>query len=501
MSKLYSESECVNHFLSEVVQEIQCKPVRAEIEKELKEHIEDSALERMEEGDSAEVAFEKAVKQMGDPSVIGVELNDAYSIQNTFLIYVLAGVSVLFGILSNYWYGYGINYSFYFIWGIIVLLGMVLVGYRILVKHTKFVTWIGVLLLVIICSRRTVQLIPDSFDILRHIIRGSSYGYNLIFLLLPIFILTLYRKKSDKSHKLILPFLLILLPIVIQYFYYYKISVISAYAILILASIITYVVMVIKGYFAIGRKKASLLGTCCFAVILLSFIVVFHKDSGERTDANSKSVWKESITLMLNPEKNATSTWQDGYNGVLIKELLSRAELVGEIKLTNDEMMEYGSGDWYFELEEEKRSRIYLHYDVNDVTLEKILPQHYHNNYRVTYIILKYGWCAGIFFLAALWLIIISLFQVTMRIRNRLGFSLALSGAVLITLQIIFYTLGNFGYQFGNFCNLPFISEGLMSITVNMILLSLIISAYRYDRVIDKITKKKNRIINKNIVS
>jgi len=33
--------------------------------------------------------------------------------------------------------------------------------------------------------------------------------------------------------------------------------------------------------------------------------------------------------------------------------------------------------------------------------------------------------------------------------------------------------MGNIGYQFGQFCNFPFISEGISSITTNMILAGL----------------------------
>lgn len=489
MSKLNTESDCVEHFLSKVLEQIKCKPVRAEIESEIRDHIEDSAFEHMDKGESREMATEKAVKQMGDPAMIGVELNETHSIQKPFLIYALAGVSVLFGVISNLSYGYEIAYSYYFLWGIVVLLAMMTFGYRIIVKHTKMVSLFGGILLLILCSRRILLVLNEDLYFYHGSIMGVSFGYNVIFLLVPIFAVTLYRRKNDKLIKLFLPFLLILLPVVIQKFYFYDSFVISSFAIFILGAIITYMVLA-KGYFAIGRKKATLLGIGCFAIILTTFIAVFSV-SYERFDGTSFSILEESITLMVNPKEHATSAAEDGYNGVMIKDLLSKAEFVGEVQLTKEDMMDYGTGEWYFDLEEQKNEEKYLHYDINDVTLENILPQHYLNNYRVAYVILKYGWCAGILFLAELGLIVLVMLRTTMRIQNSLGFSLALSGSVLITLQMIFYILGNFGHQFGKFCNLPFISEGTMSIIVNMILLGLIISAYRYDRVIGAMTKKR----------
>ena len=44
---------------------------------------------------------------------------------------------------------------------------------------------------------------------------------------------------------------------------------------------------------------------------------------------------------------------------------------------------------------------------------------------------------------------------------------------------------GQVGYQYASFSNLPLISEGRMSILANMLLLGMIVSAYRFDRVVD----------------
>ena len=52
--------------------------------------------------------------------------------------------------------------------------------------------------------------------------------------------------------------------------------------------------------------------------------------------------------------------------------------------------------------------------------------------------------------------------------------------------QGVLYLLGNLGYQYASFSNLPLISEGRMSIMANMLLLGMIYSAYRFDRVVDE---------------
>lgn len=60
---------------------------------------------------------------------------------------------------------------------------------------------------------------------------------------------------------------------------------------------------------------------------------------------------------------------------------------------------------------------------------------------------------------------------------------MAFGSSMVLSLQILLYTAGNFGYQFGMFTTLPFVSEGKLSSIVNMTLAGLVLSAYRYDRV------------------
>lgn len=213
----------------------------------------------------------------------------------------------------------------------------------------------------------------------------------------------------------------------------------------------------------------------------------------------------------VNPDDHIQSTWDDTYNSALIRRLLSRTPLVGGIDLTPRELMDYGTGAWYFEKRdprqigfnavcdtEKKQQEFdaavarareegvlprYIHFDESNVTLWDILPQHYHNNYRIIIAILLFGWLAGAVLVAAIggfyWL----LFVYIRKIRGKLAFSLSCCCGFCLLTESILYLLGNFGYQYAAFTNLPMISEGRISILVNMAMLGFIFSAYRYDRV------------------
>ena len=77
-------------------------------------------------------------------------------------------------------------------------------------------------------------------------------------------------------------------------------------------------------------------------------------------------------------------------------------------------------------------------------------------------------------------------FSAAFRIRNRLGRLTAFAGSLALTLQTLFYYLGNLGFQFGSFSNLPFVAEGKISLTGSAVLAGLILSAYRFDTVLEE---------------
>ena len=199
----------------------------------------------------------------------------------------------------------------------------------------------------------------------------------------------------------------------------------------------------------------------------------------------------------VNPEANAYDTLSDSYNGVLIQELLSKSPLAGRISLTPEELMEYGTGEWYFSYGDAREAaaegkkpfsehhRSIFRSDPSDVTLWNILPQHYANNYLLAVFILQFGWLAGILFLTVMAAFYAVLFSCIRRIHGALAGAVSFHCGLCLLFQSVLYILGNFGFQYGSFTNLPMVSEGSISILVNMLLLGFIFSAYRYDRVID----------------
>ena len=169
-------------------------------------------------------------------------------------------------------------------------------------------------------------------------------------------------------------------------------------------------------------------------------------------------------------------------------------------------MENYYTAKWYFEgngdsvlpmrsLEDNGKE--------NDILeLTDILPQHYHNNYRIAYWILQYGWAPGMILTGGILLIYILMFILVLRLHNPLGKAMSLSASIYLLLQTIFYIAGNFGFQFGWFTTLPFISEGLVSITCNMLLAGLIASCCSYDHAVSEEEEMKSlRSLGKKVTA
>ena len=121
---------------------------------------------------------------------------------------------------------------------------------------------------------------------------------------------------------------------------------------------------------------------------------------------------------------------------------------------------------------------------LDEPALRDILPQHYMENYRAAWWILRYGWAPAL----ALMLLVAALPALALwtafRIRNGLGRLVSFSAGLLFALQTAVYLLEGLGFQFGGFPNLPFVAEGTISITGSAVLAGLILSAYRFDTVL-----------------
>ena len=482
-------------FLEEVTEQISYRPLRPAISRELREHIEDRREEYEREGMRTEEAEKRAVEAMGDAVSIGTDLNAIHRVQHapalTALTFVLLMAGFALAAYMQWTPEQEVGGYLYYLIAPLLLLVVTWKGYPFLVRCWRPVMVAVILIYLVQAGLFGVTGFGWSMP------GKAGVVYFSILMLAPVLTMIIYRfRKSQK-----------------------KLVVLFAAVTTLWIGLVTFKIPY-RNMTAMDLFLFSICGTICFLFyrkILLWNMrtlmavslgcaaltgAVFVTSSGQRT----------LLQIFLHPEEAVYSTWDDAYNSVLIRNLLSRTPLTCGLELSPEEQMNYGTGAWYFADKDERQIGLdatnldteeklrefrqksdalweegvlprYIDYQESNVTLWDMLPQHYHNNYVIATGIFLFGWIPGMVLVAVLLLFYVLLFSCILKIRGILASSLAFCCGQCLLWQGVFYLLGNFGYQYGTFPNLPMVSEGRISILFNMLLLGMIFSAYRYDRV------------------
>ncbi len=493
--------EKVQEFLEEVNGQIGYGPMRAAIDEELAAHIEDKTELYREYGLEEEEAVSRAVRDMGDATQIGIQMNEAH---HTRLCWPLLGIALMLliiGILGNLrcsfkgsWkMDFLISKNLYVFPGILALFVSIWFGYPFIIRHVKKLCFgyvglcVGALVLRLCGSVFYVNVLVENprggIALLRYFY-SLTVCYGLMLLAVPVLAVVAYGQRHKGVRGIVYTGLFVAVILSLE-----GVQVRGRYPYMaVLAVLITFLAvmlyMAFHGYLNLPVKKSIPVSVAIFLVLLLGW-GAFQGYGNLAREAGQ----------FFAPERYAYSTWSDAYDSLLIRELLGSARIVGEVKLSQEELFDYGTGEWYYGEEgegiwqregmtlEDNKAYWQQFFTVDTVTLEDVLPQFYPINYRIADWILSYGWFPGIFLLGLVLVFGVLLAGISFKIRNRLGKLVAFAGSICLLLQILFYVLGNFGFRFGWFGSLPLVSEGMVSGVVNAILLGLVLSVYRYDLV------------------
>lgn len=482
------ENSPASRFLEEVTSQIDYKPLRASISRELEAHIQDRMEEYEAQGISHEEAQRLAVQAMGSVVKLGEELNQVHQIRKNPVLTVWALLLLLIGFAVSAWMRWSreqfTNGYWYYLPGLLILGVTAAVGYPLVIRFQKKLVWIfgslyGIWFLFAEAIRyeKWHELVDQMFCNSNRIfsLTGSTHviTYSALLLFGPVLIL-FFHQWRERGKGAVLAVMTLCGGVIFwcnrRVLYDFGLS---ASAILLFCVTGTLMFMIRRDW--IRGKKRNMYG-----IVLASFLIV----SGGLFLSPNNQPW---MMRFFNPGRHVISTWDDTYNAVLIQELLGKTPLAGGLELTEEELMEYGTGAWYFEDSNQWRTYgifdPYINREDLEITLWDILPQHYHNNYIIAVCILLYGWLPGMVLMAGIGGFYLVMFFCIRRIHGRLASSMAYCCWLCMLFQGIFYVLGNFGYQYGSFSNLPMISEGKISILVNMIMLGFVFSAYQYDHV------------------
>lgn len=513
---MLSESfERVENYLKDVDEQISCKIGLDSVNRELRGHIEDKAAFYMEYGVEEKEAYRRSVRDMGAPDVVGMELNKRHRLRIAkpllVLILVLMAVGAAGELLRDgmEWNLSGILFEIsdkrHYLWGLLVLFLVMRFGYPFLLKHARGMC----VFFIVVCAclgglylsftffpgwleyaYKTEKLPGTVLGILWMLNRSALYlGIVQIGILVGTVIF--YRRRNQYFKGMLLIFFFQAAGILIASRNIWGENTYIPVLMLLSSCLGVTLYILKKGWTNVGKGKGAAAAFAGFLILL----ILWAAPQWNRV--------KESWQVFLEPGGSAsvTDAWDDAYNNVLIRELLPHAKPFGEIQLTEEEMLRYGTSQWYYEDgegvwhgEEEPAGdtedfESYVEYKMQfleEPSLRNILPQYYLENYRVSWWILRYGWVPALFLTALVLALPILALGTAFRIKNRLGRAVAFTSGLALSIETVVYLIESLGFQFGEFINLPFVSEGLTSITGSAVLAGMILSAYRFDIVIDE---------------
>lgn len=441
----------IKTYLDEVCSYIKCKEVHEQIKLELLDHFEELLQDYLESGLTLEESINKVLQNMGDPILIGKQLNSAHkakpewSIIGLSFVFSLIGLLALFFIKSTEFNAY-LNSAFYkstifSLFGVAIVFFLYFFDYRKLKKYSKAIYIFTVCILIII------HLFPHSVNGASYLHVGPLYmDFTSISPILFIIALSgiFMNWNWNDPKKFILALILSIIPIILME---YCCSTMSS-----CIFIAAFVVLMIASRAKVYQILSIIIG---YSTILLSYVFSSH--------------YRVKIYFaFMFTSKDPSGL---GYLYIVIKKLIHSAGL-------------WGNGPSFPTTDFVQRNGIIIHHPS--------LP-FMHTNFIFTYIIYSFGWIVAICLVALISLFIVRMFKASERVKDDYGKLLIKGFLSILSFKFIWSILMNLGLLPIVSIGIPFISYGGSDFITNMIMIGLISSVYKLKSV-NLISEQKNTL-------
>ena len=211
--------DAVENFLRDVDDQISCKLGLDSVNEELRAHIEDRMEFYQEYGLDGEEACRRAIRDMGAPDVVGLELNQSHRLRTAKpLLFVILAL-MLTGFVGEM-LRLGISWTLadtisdvlyfkYYFWGLLALFVTARFGYPFLLKHTKGGCIVSIAALAAVGGfwllsglfpgvlDKIAPNVPYFVHRLLWAIFNSSIFVGAVQLAVPVGAILLYRRRKD----------------------------------------------------------------------------------------------------------------------------------------------------------------------------------------------------------------------------------------------------------------------------------------------------------------
>lgn len=452
----------MEEFIRNITEQIRCVRAREAVAKELSDHILDQAAAYEEKGEEHETALDLAIHEMGDPVTIGVELDRIhrpqtdvkmivmvllFSIGGMLLQYIAGGYSLAGGVNgSSVYLSHLGRQSLILLLSFGVMAGMYFLDYSFVGRYAETIYWVMTI----------------GFFLIRAIGREVNGRHPvllmLVYLYVPVYAGMLYRLRGKGGSALIKG---MVLQAITAAFVYYQASTFHAAFAVYLLQMILLLLAVCKGWFQVNRRDAVVV-IVTVMVILPMAVCLFLLAAGSGSADNFRL---QRIRAWLHPEEDP---YASGYTYMWIRQGLAKSKLIGTyegISFDDEILWAIPRTDPFILLE----------------------------------IIFSFGILAGLLVIAAFAVMIAHMFRIVRRQKNQLGFMTAAACCLVFLDNCVEGILINSGFYPVTSLQFPFLSFGVGSTITYAVLIGLMLSIYRNEKIVTDHTVSAGPVWRLNI--
>lgn len=428
-----------------VCSQIRWKRAHYPVSKELENHILDQRDVFLGDGDDEETATLKAIKEMGDPILVGTQFDHAYQPKSqTGMILLTVSLLVLSLLIQLFILNdkdYPFNLPKQVLATGIGLLGMFIIYYKdvtFIGRYPKLIYSMAIVLSILLLFF-SIEINGQPY--FAFFISFSGTYLTLIYPLALVGIIYLMKRKGYFG--LILTFLTYISLLLVSL----KVSSMGGVFMFALTGLLLITIAIHKNIYGIKRIVAYIITYLSIILVSMSLFI-------------GNTYYLSRIKLALDPSIESSGR---GYLSILTSELLRNSKLVG-------------------------RGTLPEQFQSSSFPMPNI-----DTDYLLTYLIFNIGWIAFYVIVGLLALFIIKGFILCRKQKSILGTLVSTAIVLTLSCEILFYIMWNLGFQLISPIALPLISYGNVATIINLLLIGIMFSIFRNGHIINDNELMHNR--------
>lgn len=418
--------EKVKQYLDTICAQIRYKRIHEELREELESHITDQKQAYIAQGMDEETSTFKAIEQMGDPVMVGTQLDRTHRPKPEWSMIVLTLLLLLTGTFIRLYTApqetNGLELFYRQLLFTVVGIGLMTLCYK--VDFTILGEYSRILFVALAAIVVLLMLVINPID-------GRFIYASYPLLLFPALFAGVVYRMSNKGYLGIIKCgIFFIIPLILSLL----IPNITISILMALSYLVTLTIAIQKKRFRVNHFHALLL---VYIPFIISFVVAM-------TNSNFLYRLKIAFTPSLAP-------MGVGYMGNITRGIMKGARLIGQGTLPEN---------------------------LQGLTVEQVLPL-INSDFLLTYITHRFGWIAFLIVVALLALFIIRAFVLCAKQKSVLALLVSTAVTLTIAYQALGFVAGNCGFYLFSPLSLPLISQSSNFLLVNMCLVGILLSVYR----------------------